>query len=77
MQLSIDIGVGRGEHTNSQSLTVNDINAIACARAQSDPRGHRRLQDRALVASDQLHPTETGMNLVAKLIHDLGYGFAN
>ncbi len=34
-------------------------------------------QDRGLIATDQMHPTEAGAILIAELIHDLGYDFAN
>ncbi len=34
-------------------------------------------QDRGLIATDKVHPTEAGALLVAELIHDLGYDFAD
>ncbi len=40
------------------------------------PDGTDDPQDRGLIGSDQVHPTEAGALLIAELIHDLGYDFA-
>ena len=41
------------------------------------PDGTDDPQDRGLIATDQAHPSEAGAILIAELIHDLGYDFAN
>jgi lysophospholipase L1-like esterase len=41
------------------------------------PDGTDDPQDRGLVSTDQRHPTKAGAQLIAKLIHDLGYDLAN
>ncbi|MFV1962425.1 MAG: hypothetical protein ACC658_11405 [Acidimicrobiia bacterium] len=41
------------------------------------PHGTDDPQDRGLIATDKVHPTEAGALLIAELIHDLGYDLAN
>lgn len=33
-------------------------------------------QDRGLVSTDQRHPTKDGAQLIAEMLHDLGYDYA-
>jgi lysophospholipase L1-like esterase len=41
------------------------------------PDGTNDPQDRGLVKSDQRHPTQAGAQLIAEMLHDLGYDLAN
>ena len=41
------------------------------------PDGNVDPNDRGLMATDKLHPSEAGALLIAELIYDLGYGFAD
>jgi len=41
------------------------------------PDGTDDPQDRGLIATDKVHPNEAGALLIADLIHDLGYDFAD
>ena len=41
------------------------------------PDGTDDPQDRGLVMTDQRHPTEAGVLLIAEMLHDLGYDLAN
>lgn len=41
------------------------------------PDGTDDPQDRGLIGTDGVHPSEAGALLIAELIHDLGYDFAN
>jgi lysophospholipase L1-like esterase len=41
------------------------------------PDGTDDPQDRGLIATDRVHPNEAGALLIAELIHDLGYDFAD
>lgn len=41
------------------------------------PDGTDNPQDRGLLATDRVHPSEAGVLLIADLIHDLGYDYAN
>jgi len=41
------------------------------------PDGTDDPQDRRLIGIDRVHPNEAGALLIAELIHDLGYDFAN
>jgi lysophospholipase L1-like esterase len=41
------------------------------------PDGTDDPQDRGLVMTDQRHPTKEGAQLIAEMLHDLGYDYAN
>ena len=41
------------------------------------PDGTDDPQDRGLVMTDQRHPTEEGAQLIAEMLHDLGYDYAD
>jgi len=45
--------------------------------AFNGPDGTDNPQDRGLIGTDGVHPSEAGAVLIAELIHDLGYDFAN